>query len=166
MRVLRKYIRMAITVRRSIRIYWRTGIVCRQKRSGRREPVGGGIGLRFPWGNLIHTNQAQYTYSSAYSYDLGPNNSPSGPSPVGSLDINGYGLYDMAGNMFVWCWDGYGTTYGQPSTINPTGIDGGGRMIRGGSWVNYADRARCAYREVVAGYLYGQGVGLRCVRGL
>ena len=87
---------------------------------------GGGIGLRFPWGNLIHTNQAQYyACTSCYSYDLGPNNSPSGPSPVGSFDVNGYGLYDMAGNVFEWCWDWYGTPYGQPTTTNPTARDRG-----------------------------------------
>jgi formylglycine-generating enzyme required for sulfatase activity len=130
---------------------------------------GGGIGLRFPWGNLIHTNQAQYTYNSGFSYDLGPANSPTGPSPVGSFDVNGYGLYDMAGNVIEWCWDWYGMPYGQPTTTNPTGAErgSGDRVLRGGYWNDVAYDARCAYRHYadlpnVAYY----SIGFRCVRGL
>jgi formylglycine-generating enzyme required for sulfatase activity len=129
---------------------------------------GGGIGLRFPWGNLIHTNQAQYLYNSSYSYDLGPANSPSGTSPVGSFDINGYGLYDMAGNLSEWCWDWYGAPYGQPSTINPTGpVSGTDRVLRGGLCTYYAVKLRCAARDDdLPGYLIPIYGGFRCVRGL
>jgi formylglycine-generating enzyme required for sulfatase activity len=132
---------------------------------------GGGIGLRFPWGNLIHTNQAQYSAcTSCYSYDLGPNNSPSGPSPVGSFDVNGYGLYDMAGNVYEWCWDLYGTPYGQPTATNPTGAATGiPRVLRGGNWngaVGFADVARCASRNYFYPFNTGVSIGFRCVRGL
>jgi formylglycine-generating enzyme required for sulfatase activity len=133
-----------------------------------RAARGGGIGRRFPWGNLIHTNQAQYSYSSSYSYDLGPANSPAGPSPVGSFDVNGYGLKDMAGNMYEWCWDWYGTPYGQPSNINPTGAgtSSGWRVLRGGGWADYAYYARCACRNPgVAPPNAGHQFGFRCVRG-
>jgi formylglycine-generating enzyme required for sulfatase activity len=129
---------------------------------------GGGIGLRFPWGNLIHTNQAQYTYSANYSYDLGPANSLSGPSPVGSFDVNGYGLYDMAGNVYEWCWDWYGKPYGQPGTINPTGAGpaSGFRIMRGGLWSSPAAVARCAYRFQEQPDNAYFALGFRCVRGL
>jgi formylglycine-generating enzyme required for sulfatase activity len=130
---------------------------------------GGGIGLRFPWGNLIHTNQAQYSACTpCYSYDVGPNNSPSGPAPVGSFDVNGYGLYDMAGNEYEWCWDWYGTPYGQPSAINPTGAGSGiVRVLRGGLWGDDASIARCAYRvNVNPGPRQLPAFGFRCVRGL
>ena len=127
---------------------------------------GGGIGLRFPWGNLIHTNQAQYTYSSNFSYDLGPTNSPSGTSPVGSFDVNGYGLYDMAGNVFEWCWDVYGSPYGQPNIINPTGpVFVGFRVLRGGEWFEGASYARCANRYSQGVGTAGVNFGFRCVRG-
>jgi len=142
---------------------------------------GGGIGLRFPWGNLIHTNQALYfACTNCYSYDLGPTNLPSGPSPVGSFDVNGYGLYDMAGNVYEWCWDEDlpgEATYGQPTTINPTGPDfdngpfssSSFRVLRGGSWDIDASWARCASRlpsltEMPEGP--GGPLGFRCVRGL
>jgi formylglycine-generating enzyme required for sulfatase activity len=130
---------------------------------------GGGIGRRFPWGNLIRTDQAQYSSWSGYSYDLGPFTSPLGPSPVGSFDVNGYGLYDMAGNEFEWCWDWYGTPYGQPSNINPTGAGSasGLRVLRGGNWFSNGSGVRCAYRfNDYPNDGFNNGYGFRCVRGL
>jgi len=131
---------------------------------------GGGIGLRFPWGNLIHTNQAAYTHipSSGFSYDLGPDNSPTGSSPVGSFDVNGYGLYDMAGNEFEWCWDWYGTPYGQPSTINPTGAGSasGGHVLRGGDYGDTANYLRCAARSYYQNPTAATvAISFRCARG-
>ncbi len=133
---------------------------------------GGGIGRRFPWGNLIHTDQAQYHSlwgtSFAPSYDLGPANFPGGPTPVGSFDVNGYGLYDMAGNELEWCWDWYGAIYGQPSPINPTGAGSGSgyRVLRGFSWNSPALNMSCASR-VYSDPAFANGtIGFRCVRGL
>ncbi|HTQ51000.1 MAG TPA: SUMF1/EgtB/PvdO family nonheme iron enzyme [Candidatus Acidoferrales bacterium] len=129
---------------------------------------GGGIGRRFPWGNLIHTNQAQYAAcTTCYNYDLGPNNTIPGPSPVGSFDVNGYGLYDMCGNEFEWCWDWYGTPYGQPSTINPLGAGPGiYRVQRGGYYSDVAYYARCATRSYTTPNHVVSFFGFRCVRGL
>jgi formylglycine-generating enzyme len=135
---------------------------------------GGLNGQRFPWGNNISESLANYSGNTGYAYDSGPNGfNPTyaigdNPytSPVGSFAPNGYGLYDMAGNVFEWCWDRYGTAYGQPSTNNPTGPSSGSfRVLRGGSWAFDANAARCAYRfsdnPVYAGVFYG----FRCVKG-
>ena len=139
---------------------------------------GGLSGQRFPWGNTISENQANYRSSSSYFYDLSntgfnPTYATGGypyTSPVGSFAPNGYGLYDMAGNVEEWCWDWYATPYGQPSNTNPTGPVGplGFRVLRGGGWFNaaFASVARCAYRDY-DGPTYAYGVyGFRCVRGL
>jgi formylglycine-generating enzyme required for sulfatase activity len=137
---------------------------------------GGLSGQRFPWGNVITENLANYYgETSVYNYDSGPNGFNAAfdtgvypyTSPAGYFAANGYGLYDMAGNVLEWCWDWYGTPYGQPTTTNPTGLASGSyRVLRGGYWSSLAYYTRCAYRN---GYhppyaLYG--IGFRCVRGL
>ncbi|MGD0060631.1 MAG: SUMF1/EgtB/PvdO family nonheme iron enzyme [Verrucomicrobiia bacterium] len=141
---------------------------------------GGLSGLRFPWGLTISESQANYQgCTSCYTYDLGPSgfnaiffNHGVSPytSPVGYFASNGYGLYDMAGNVLEWCWDVWGP-YGQPTPINPTGstsgyVGAGYRVLRGGDWLAEANYARCAGRD--AGGQGGTGLdsgGFRCVRG-
>jgi sulfatase modifying factor 1 len=138
---------------------------------------GGLTGNRFPWGNFITESQANYYGdTNDYSYDLGPNGYNSigsvggtlpATSPVGSFAPNGYGLYDMAGNVWEWSWDWYGTPYGQPITTNPTGpATGSLRVLRGGDWGSFANYARCASRGNGPPSLDHESVGFRCVRGL
>jgi formylglycine-generating enzyme required for sulfatase activity len=138
---------------------------------------GGLSGQRFPWGNTISESQANYYGCTAcWSYDLGPNGynaigsiggtSPA-TSPVGSFAPNGYGLYDMTGNVSEWCWDWYGTPYGQPTNTNPTGPAAGSyRVLRGGSWIYDAYYARCAGRDYGSPSPAYLDIGFRCVRGL
>ena len=137
---------------------------------------GGFSGQRFPWGNTISESQANYNGNTATIYDLGPNGYNAAftngatpyTSPVGYFAANGYGLYDMAGNVWEWCWDWYGTPYGQPTTINPTGPAFGTQrllqhVLRGSSWRNGASYARCGSRSsTVSGT--ANNLGFRCVR--
>jgi formylglycine-generating enzyme len=144
---------------------------------------GGLNGQRFPWGDDINESLANYygcISNCFFSYDFGPNGyNPAFTnqgmpytSPVAYFPPNGYGLYDMAGNVFEWCWDWYASPYGQPTTNNPTGpaTSTGCRVMRGGSWYSYvnASNARCANRFNIDGYntsLAENYVGFRCVIG-
>ncbi len=134
---------------------------------------GGLAGQRFQCGDTISESQANYYGYTAYSYDLGPNGDNAigligglpYTSPVGSFAPNGYGLFDMAGNVMEWCWDWYGTPYAGGS--DPRGpASGSERVMRGGYWTAYATLARCASRLNVNPSLAYVYFGLRCVRGI
>lgn len=92
---------------------------------------GGFSGRRFPWGGTITHSNANYNSSSFYDYDTSATRGlhPDYPrtSPVAAFAPNGYGLYNMAGNVWEWCWDANGPY----------------QFIRGGCWIDDADCARC-----------------------
>lgn len=114
---------------------------------------GGVSGQRFPWGDTITHSQANYWSSSSYTYDISPTqgfhptyNDGTFPytSPVGSFAANGYGLYDMSGNVWDWCWDWYSSTYTDNATDPKGASSGTSRVNRGGSWNGYARYSRSA----------------------
>ena len=116
---------------------------------------GGLSGKRFPWGDTISHSQANYNSISDYAYDVSPTRG-SHPSyavgaspytsPAGSFAANAYGLHDMAGNVWEWCWDWYGE-YAPEAQTDPKGaISGLNRVPRGGGWLYYADGLRAGLR--------------------
>jgi formylglycine-generating enzyme required for sulfatase activity len=132
---------------------------------------GGLSGQRFPWGMTIAESQANYVGNTNIPYDLGPNGynpvgntgSPPFTTPVGSFAPNGYGLYDMAGNAYQWCWDWYGTPYAGGS--DPHGpATGTSRVLRGGDWDDTADDARTGVRSLIGPSSALVYWGMRCVR--
>jgi formylglycine-generating enzyme len=141
---------------------------------------GGLSGLRFPWGDTIDWNHANY-YSfwfgvppaPAFNYDAAPHAGYDPAfddgvipytNPVGSFAANGYGLRDMAGNVQEWCWDWYGTPYA--GGTDPSGpASGTDRVLRGGLWFQTAVLCRCANRSYVVPVNEDNGTGLRCVKG-
>ena len=135
---------------------------------------GGMTGKRYPWGDTIGGSNANYS-GSGDSWESGnPQTTPCGfyngaQTPVGPDMANGYGLYDMAGNVWEWCWDSYGDAYygAIEAGDNPKGPStGGNRVLRGGTWYGSTDFLRCAYRGDDGPGDANYDVGFRCVRGL
>jgi formylglycine-generating enzyme required for sulfatase activity len=119
---------------------------------------GGSEGVRFPWGNEISHSLANYKSDSNFTYDVSPTKGyhtccvtgeEPYTSPVGSFAASGYGLMDMAGNVWEWCWDVYsGTYYGSSPAFDPRGPSslGAWRVLRGGGWYDNAFFCRISDR--------------------
>ncbi|MDR2965539.1 MAG: formylglycine-generating enzyme family protein [Treponema sp.] len=117
----------------------------------------------FNTGNNITTDQANYDGNFPY------NNNAKGEyhektTPVGSFSPNAWGLYDMHGNVFEWCWDWYGA-YATGAQTNPTGaVSGVDRVLRGGSWGSSGQDLRSASRNDILPGSRSVGIGFRLVR--
>jgi formylglycine-generating enzyme len=115
---------------------------------------GGLSGCSFPWGNHIDSTLANY--GKKYRTIL----------KVGSLKPNAFGLFDMAGNVWEWTSDNYGSDYYANSPDqNPQG-PGTGRfkVIRGGSWHSGAMCNQTYYRNGLSPSWVDFAVGFRCVK--
>jgi formylglycine-generating enzyme required for sulfatase activity len=99
-----------------------------------------GTTTRFYWGDYTDSDT---TIKNFAWYN---NNSGNTTHPVGMLLPNAWGLYDMAGNVWEWCQDWYGSYDSGPDTdpVGPT--SGSFRVYRGDGWANEGDFCRSAFR--------------------
>jgi formylglycine-generating enzyme required for sulfatase activity len=162
---------------------------------------GGLVAFKYPWGDLIDGSKSNYRLSGD-PFD-------NGSTPVGYFDgrqviaqrdnsfggegflpldmVNGFGLYDVLGNVNEWCWDWYDPDwYGNPdtktvhslalvpdnrgpSTVPTEELVGGTRVIRGGSYQQDDDSGRgnplrLAYRHQRKPDSALRNLGFRCLR--
>lgn len=173
----------------------RNDVVCNWNANGYRLPTQAewensaraGASTKFPWGDTISHNQANYmVYSSDgttnfYDEDMATrpdgagdvlfhplfdDSNPPFTSPVGSFPANGFGIHDLVGNVWQWCWDweGDGTL---PSGTDPRGPETGTyRILRGGSWKHDAIRSRASVYSSGDPASYADFIGFRPVRSI
>jgi sulfatase modifying factor 1 len=127
-------------------------------------------GTLSPFNTGENLTTAQANYNGNYPY----NNNQKGiyrenTVPVNSFAPNGWGLYNMHGNVFEWCSDWYSATYydeckAKGTVTNPSGpATVSYRVIRGGSWFSFAESCRSAYRRSLTPVYRSNNVGFRLV---
>ena len=89
------------------------------------------------------------------------NTNKSGTRDVKTKKANTYGLYDMSGNVWEWCWDWYGGISSKTPDAGPA--SGSYRCQRGGSWYDLADYAQVATRFSINPYSRYYNSGFRVV---
>ena len=127
---------------------------------------GGLRGKRYPWGNAIDSNKASYGDYAGPAIAVG-----------GKYPPNGYGLYDMAGNVWELCLDEYNKGFYKSSpSRNPISGDSisyvinnftnvnSFRVLRGGSWGDSPENLRVANRFGNSPAVTGSNDGFRCAR--
>ncbi|MBP9841817.1 MAG: SUMF1/EgtB/PvdO family nonheme iron enzyme [Simkaniaceae bacterium] len=137
------------------------GAVAYAKWAGKRLPReaeyevacrGGLIDSTYPTGGQIDNTQANFFNSDT--------------TPVMSYPPNGYGLYDMVGNVYQWCQDWYNYDYYEVSTQEPHDpmgpMQGVYRVLRGGCWKSLEEDLRCAHRHRNNPATANRTYGFRC----
>ena len=119
-------------------------------------------------GGIADTDKAVWagttTESELGKYAWYKDNSDGRTHEVKKKRVNGYGLYDMSGNVWEWCWDWYGD-YASEDATDPAGASSGTfRVLRGGGWYGSASYCRASDRNYFLPSIRNVNFGFRLVR--
>jgi serine/threonine protein kinase/formylglycine-generating enzyme required for sulfatase activity len=153
------------------------------KREGLKPSYQSGVGAWSAAEGYRLPTEAEWEYAcragSTTKYSLGDypgslgeyawcsDNSGQRTHPVGWKRPNAWGLYDMHGNVWEWCWDAYSEDYYRESPdLDPHGPPPGtlGRVFRGGGWDFGPQGARSADRSAFVPGRRGHSLGFRVAR--
>lgn len=131
---------------------------------------GGLVQKTYPWGDEL-TPEGKHQ-CNIWQGDFPKENTEEdgyvGTAPAASFPPNGYGLYNMAGNVWEWCSDWFATNiHKRGGKDNPTGAETGtNKVMRGGSYLchdSYCNRYRVAARTANSPDSSTGNIGFRCV---
>lgn len=132
----------------------------------------GGLSQKtYPWGDELNPDgehRCNIWQGTFPTLDTGEDGY-CGTAPAQSFPPNGYGLYNMTGNIWEWTADWFSPTYGRTAPgENPQGPDSGSRRVmRGGSYLchaSYCNRYRCSARSSNSPDTSTGHLGFRCAR--
>jgi formylglycine-generating enzyme required for sulfatase activity len=135
---------------------------------------GGLARKRYPWGDELEPEERHRmnVWQGAFPQVNTTADGHYGPAPARCYRANGYGLYQMTGNVWEWCWDVFSPgAYPRPPSprVDPTGPETSGerRVMRGGSYLchaSYCNRYRVDARSSNTPDSATTNLGFRCVR--
>jgi formylglycine-generating enzyme required for sulfatase activity len=153
-----------------VEVSWQEARSCCEWAGGRlpteaeweRAARGGVAGKRYPWGDDAPSHHLGSRHGARFGSEKG------GPVAVASYAANGYGLFDMAGNVWEWCEDVWHPSHDDAPDDGGAWLrdDSPLRVLRGGSWgdVPWYLRSSSRYRDTSGSR--SADVGFRCLRDL
>jgi formylglycine-generating enzyme required for sulfatase activity len=132
------------------------------------KPDWGANGFRLPteaeWEYACRAGTSGQRYGEIDKIAWYDNNSNDSTQDVGKKEPNAWGLYDMLGNVWEWCWDWHGE-YPAEDRADWRGLKTGSlRVNRGGCWFIGAEFCACAFRRAVRPGRRGSDLGFRLAR--
>ena len=145
--------------------------------AGRRLPTeaqwefaarGGRAGTRLPWGDELRPGGVAMSNTFVGDFPVPAEGTTPGTMPVDGFEPNGFGLYNVSGNVWEWCADWFDNRHPNGPLVDPTGpANGTARVIKGGSYMchdSYCNRYRLGARSSNAPDSSTGNMGFRVAR--